>query len=260
LTDKADFRNKSAGRVWRVGFMTKGRQKRGTAELVPIVSPVDLDDESVGSVILATFGAVLVLIALFLPLFTVHYAPPGGSAVLYGHRVDAFTETITGWQFATTARFTDLVFILGILLLPILALVLSGAEGLKVLSLSVLALFEVVVALGWLILLGIGLIENSLVMPYGGEKTILSSFHQDPFSTGDSQTLQKLGLNNPPTPHFYATFGVGFILFAIGIVLGLIGLWKWVLGATVLTVIVLVILRFADHALFNDVSGFLLAS
>ncbi|HEX4833132.1 MAG TPA: hypothetical protein VH478_18790 [Trebonia sp.] len=37
-------------------------------------------------------------------------------------------------------------------------------------------------------------------------------------------------------------------------------LWKWVAGMAVLVVIFLVILRLADHSLFNSVSGFLLGA
>lgn len=221
-----------------------------------------MDDDDIVGVVIVTFGAVLVLIGLFLPLFTVHFDPPGGSATVYGHRVDAFTETITGWQFATTAQWTDILFVLGILILPVVTLTLSaaGLEAVQFITKPAMALFQIVVAVGWLLLLGIGLIENSLVMPTGGEKEILPSFHQDPFSTGYQQTVQRLGLNNPPTPHFSASFGVGWFLLLVGILIGLAGLWRWVIAMAVLVVVFLVILRFADHSLFNSVSGTLLGA
>jgi hypothetical protein len=221
-----------------------------------------MDDEGSGAVIIVTIGAALVLIGLFLPIFTVHYNPPGGSAIVYGHRMDAFTETITGWQFATTARWTDILFVLGILVLPVVTLVLSavGLGAVQFLTKPAMALFQIVVAVGWLLLLGVALIENYLVMPTGGKKEILASFHQDPFSTGYQQTLQHLGLNNPPTPHFSASFGAGWFLLLAGILIGLVGLWRWVIGMAVLVVVLLVILRFADHSLFNSISGALLGA
>jgi hypothetical protein len=219
-------------------------------------------DDDIAGVIAATFGAVLLFIGLFLPLFTVHFNPPGGSAVVYGQRMNAFSETITGWQFATTAQWTDILFVLGLLILPVMTLILAaaGLEGIEFVTKPAMALFQIVVAVGWLLLLGLGLVENSLVMPAGGEKEILPSFHQDPFSTGYSQTLQRLGLNNPPTPHFYATFGAGWFLLLAGILIGAVGLWRWVIGTAVVVVIFLLILRFADHSLFNTISGALLGA
>jgi len=176
--------------------------------------------------------------------------------------MDAFTDTITGWQFATTARWTDILFVLGILILPVVTLILSavGLEAVQFITKPAMALFQVAVAVGWLLLLGLGLLENSLVMPTGGEKEILTSFHQDPFSTGYQETIQRLGLNNPPTPHFSASFGVGWFLLLVGILVGLFGLWRWVIGTVVIVVVFLLILRFADHSLFNSISGFLLGA
>jgi hypothetical protein len=41
---------------------------------------------------------------------------------------------------------------------------------------------------------------------------------------------------------------------------GVIGLWRWVAGVAGLLVLVLVIMRFADHSLFNSISGYLLGA
>lgn len=208
----------------------------------------------------ATAGGLLIFIGLFLPLFTVHYSPPGGFAIVDGHRISAFTESISGWQFATTALWTNLLYVLGIFFLPIAGVILAAMdlEGAQFAVKPVVALFHIVVGVGWLLLLGLGLIEDSLVMPAAGEKEILPSFHQDPFSSGYASTLRSLGLNNPPTPHFSGSLGIGWFLVLIGVLVGVIGLWRWVAGVAVLLVFILVILRFADHSLFNSVSGYLL--
>jgi hypothetical protein len=48
-------------------------------------------------------GAIIMTVSLFLTLFTVTFSPPGGSALVGGHHINAFQETISGWSFATTA-------------------------------------------------------------------------------------------------------------------------------------------------------------
>lgn len=221
-----------------------------------------VDEDEIGPTIIVTVGAVLVLIGLLLPLFTVHFNPPGGSAIVDGHRIHSFTETITGWQFATTARWTDILYVLGLLILPVLTLILTltGAGAVQFLTKPAMALFQIVVAIGWLLLLGLGLLENYLVMPAGGKKAVLASFHTDPFSTGYQKVLDRLGLNHPPTPHFSGSFGAGWFLLLIGIIVGMVGLWRWVIGTAVVVVVFLVILRFADHSLFNSISGTLLGA
>jgi len=59
--------------------------------------------------VLRGVSATVVLVALSLPLFTVRYLPPGGSARLYKHRINAFVDPITGLQFATTAHWTHIL-------------------------------------------------------------------------------------------------------------------------------------------------------
>lgn len=222
---------------------------------------MDEDEGAVGFGV-ATVGGIIIFIGLFLPLFTVRYSPPGGSAIVDGNRINAFTESISGWQFATTALWSDVLYILGVLILPVAGLILAaaGLEGVQFVVKPVTALFHIAVGFGWLLLLGFGLIEDSLVMPSAGEKEILPSFHQDPFSSGYANTLHSLGLNNPPTAHFSGSLGVGWLLVLIGVLIGVIGLWKWVAGVAGFLVLVLVILRFADHSIFNSVSGFLLGA
>jgi hypothetical protein len=59
------------------------------------------------------------------------------------------------------------LYIPGIFFLPIAGLILAGmdVEGAQFLVKPVVALFHIVVGVGWLLLLGLGLIENYLVMP-----------------------------------------------------------------------------------------------
>lgn len=222
---------------------------------------MDEDEGFVGFGI-AAFGGLLILVGLFLPLFTLDYSPPGGSAIVDGNRIHAFTESISGWQFATTARFTDVLYVLGIFLLPIAGMIMAGAgiDGVQFVVKPVVALFHIVVGVGWLLLLGLGMIEDYLVMPAGGEKEILPSFHQDPFSSGYANVLRRLGLDNPPTAHFSGSLGIGWYLVLLGVIIGVVGLWRWVAGVAVFLVLVLIIMRFADHSLFNTVSGYLLGA
>jgi hypothetical protein len=91
-----------------------------------------LDYDEPGALAFTIAGAGFVLIALFLPLFTVHYSPPGGSAVLYGHRVATFVDNITGWQFAHAARWTHLLYVMGFLCPPIIGVILQSAGAAEV--------------------------------------------------------------------------------------------------------------------------------
>ncbi len=54
-------------------------------------------------------GAILAFIGLFLPLLIVTYTPLGGSAIVYGQRISAFTDVISGWQFASAAPYFKLL-------------------------------------------------------------------------------------------------------------------------------------------------------
>jgi hypothetical protein len=216
------------------------------------------DEDHGRSIVLMAVGAVVVLIALFLPLFTVRYAPPGGSAVLYGHSISAFTEKITGWQFATTASYTRLLWVF-VALLGITALRLfwavSGKEPATLPAAKyVHALAHSVIAVGWLLLLGFAVLVGTESMPTDGEKGVLASFATNPFSSAARNSL-----GNPTTAHLSATLGIGWILLLIGIALGALGIWKKVTITAVAVAALLFILHFVSHPLsvfVSDLVGF----
>jgi hypothetical protein len=218
-----------------------------------------VDEDGIGAVAVTAVAALALLVGLFLPLFTVRYAPPGGSGVVYGHPVGAFAETVTGWQFIATARWTELLYVVGLLALPAVTLIawLAGLGAAQYVTKPVMALCGTVVAAGCLLVLGLGLLARPLVMPAGGPTAILSSLHTDPFSSGYQQTVQALGLNNPPTPDFLASFGTGWFVLAAALLVVLIALWRWVAYVAVILAAVLVIFRFTDPALLTEASGYL---
>lgn len=221
-----------------------------------------MNEDGIGAVAATAFGALLLLTGLFLPLFTVHYTPPGGSGIVNGHPVAAFSETVSGWRFAATARWTAPLYVLGLVVLPLATLVLYklGLGAARFVTHPVMAFLGIVVAAGWLAYLGLELLPKNLVMPTGGEDEILASFHTDPLSSGYQQTMQALGLNNPPTPDLAASFGVGWFVLAAAILIGLVALWRWVAYIAVILIAVLLILRFTDHSLFNSATAYLLAA
>jgi hypothetical protein len=216
-------------------------------------------EDGIGAVAVTAVAALALLIGLFLPLFTVSYAPPGGAGVVNGQPMAAFTETVSGWRFITTARWTELAYVLALLILPMATLLawLAGFGAAQYVTKAVIALCGTVLATGCLLVLGLGLLANPLVMPAGGEKYILSSLHIDPFSSGYQQTVELLGLNNPPTPHFLASFGVGWYVLAAALGVILLVLWRWTAHVAVLLAVVLIIFRLTDPALLTAASGYL---
>ena len=219
-----------------------------------------MKEDGIGAVAVTAAAALALLIGLFLPLFTVTYAPPGGAGVVNGHPMNAFTETVSGWRFITTARWTELACVLTLLVLPVATLVawLAGFGAAQYVTKPVIALCGTVLATGCLLVLGLGLLANPLVMPEGGQDYILSSLHIDPFSSGYQQTVQLLGLNNnPPTPHFLASFGVGWYVLAAALGVTLLVLWRWTAHVAVLLAVVLIIFRLTDPALLTAASGYL---
>jgi hypothetical protein len=221
---------------------------------------VAVDDEEAGALVVVTFGALVVLIGLFLPLFTVHYAPPGGTGIVYGQRMDAFTQVITGWQFAgTAARWTGMLFVIGLLVLPFctLGMTMLGFWRIEYLTKPAMALCNIAVTAG-LLLLGLAVLQNRLVMPASGRQGMLAAFHLDPLAPDYQQALQRLGLNGSPTAHLYATFGVGWFVLAVGLLLGLLGLWRWVGSLAAVLAALLVVSRILDHPLYDWVSTWFL--
>ena len=218
-----------------------------------------MDEDGIGAVAVSAVAALVFFIGLFLPLFTVSYAPPGGSGVVNGHPMNAFTETVSGWRFIRTAYWTELAYVLTLLILPVVTLIawLFGLGAAQYVSKAVIALCGTVLATGCLLVLGLGLLANPLVMPEGGEKSILTSLHADPFSSGYQQTVQLLGLNNLPTPHFLATFGVGWYVLAAALGITLLALWRWTAHIAVILAALLIILRFTDPAMLTTASGYL---
>lgn len=218
-----------------------------------------MDENRIGAVAVTAVAALALLVGLFLPLFTVRYAPPGGVGIVNGHPMGAFTESVTGWQFISTAHWTELLYVLGLLVLPVATLIawLAGLGAAQYVTKPVMALCGTVVAAGCLLVLGLGLLAKPLVMPTGGESAILSSLHTDPFSSGYQQTVQALGLNSPPTPDFLASFGTGWFVLAAAVLIVLIALWRWVAYVAVILAAVLIIFRFTDPALLTEAAGYL---
>jgi hypothetical protein len=151
--------------------------------------------------------------------------------------------------------------VLCLLILPVLTLILwkAGLGAARFVTKPVMTLSGIALAAGWLFL-GLGLVASNLVMPTGGVKEVLPSFHLDPLSSGYQQAMRVLGLNNPPTPYFAASFGAGWFVLAAGILIGLIALWRWVGWIAVLLVAALLIVRFTDHSLFNSACDYLFAA
>ncbi len=218
-----------------------------------------VEEDGIWAVAVTAVAALALFIGLFLPLFTISYAPPGGTGVVYGQPVNAFSETVSGWRFITTARWTELACVLALLILPLVTLIgwLAGLGAAQYVTKPVMALCGTVLAAGCLLVLGLGLLANPLVMPEGGEKYILSSLHTDPFSSGYQQTVQLLGLDNPPTPHFLASFGVGWYVLAAALGLTLLVLWRWTAHVAVILAAALIIFRFTDPALLTTASAYL---
>lgn len=218
-----------------------------------------MKEDGIGAVAVTAVAALALLIGLFLPLFTVSYAPPGGAGVVNGQPMTAFTETVSGWRFITTARWTELAYVLALLILPMATLIawLAGFGAAQYVTKAIIALCGTVLATGCLLVLGLGLLANPLVMPEGGEKYILSSLHTNPFSSGYQQSVQLLGLNNPPTPDFLASFGVGWYVLAAALGIMLLVLWRWTAHVAVILAAMLIIFRFTDPALLTAASGYL---
>jgi hypothetical protein len=212
-------------------------------------------DDSVGALVLTTLGAIAVFIAMFLPLFVVHYSPPGGSAVLYGQRVKAFTDTISGWSFANAAQWTHLLWVAGILAMPVLIGIFTALEidAGKITTKFMHSLFHVVIAFGWLLVLGIGLLEDTLTMPRNGEQGILPEFQKSPFTPGYQQSLP-----GGVTPHLSASFGPGWFVLLAGIILGILGLWRLIIVVTIGTILTFVLTHFFAHGVFNWLVSWLL--
>jgi hypothetical protein len=219
-----------------------------------------VEEDGIGAVAVTAVAALALFIGLFLPLFTIHYAPPGGAGTVNGHPMNAFSETVSGWRFIRTAHWTELVYVLALLILPVVTLLawLAGLGAVQYVTKLLMALCGIALAAGCLLVLGLGLLANPLVMPEGGEQYVLSSLHADPFSSGYQQSVQLLGLNhNPPTPHFLASFGAGWYVLAAALGVTLLVLWRWTAHVAVLLAAILIIFRFTDPALLTTASGYL---
>ena len=107
------------------------------------------------------------------------------------------------------------------------------------------ALWTVILAFGWLGILGIGILEGYLTMPANGEQGILPSFEANPLAPGYQ------AVPGPPTPHFSPSFGLGFWLLFAGLIVGGLGVWKFILPIGVASVLLLTITHFFAHPVFT---------
>lgn len=218
-----------------------------------------MEKEGIGTVRATVIAALVLFVGLFLPLFTVRYAPPGGWGTVDGHQVGAFAETVSGWQFVTSAHWTEVLFTLGLLGLPVVALLAWGSDATSVLSAvkAGMALCGVALAAGCLLVLGLGLLASPMVMPTGGEGGVLAALHADPFASGYQRVAAALGLNSMPTPYLFASFGAGWFAVAAALAVTLGALWRWTAEVAMFIVAVAVLLRFTDPALLASASGWI---
>jgi hypothetical protein len=215
--------------------------------VVACASVAIVEDNEAGGIVLTTLGAILMFIGFFFTLFTVRYAPPGGSGIVGGHRISAFTDAIGGWQFAFDAQWTHLLAAIGIFVTPIIVLVFNKATdgSIRYLAHPLQALWTAILAFGWLGILGIGILEGYLTMPANGEQGILPSFEANPLAPGYQ------GVPGPVTPHFTPSFGIGFWLVLAGLVIGALGVWQFVIPIGIASILLLTITHFVDHPLFT---------
>lgn len=215
-------------------------------------------------------GACIVLIALFFPLFTVTYNPPGGSALVAGHRISAFVDTIGGWEFANSAAYfrllPTLVFMFISAGLGLLRLWLpDGTANTVIQALSNVfkihfvkiandylhAFIHIIIAFSWLLVLLLAMIIGTPAMPVSGEAGILPSFQVPPYAPAAAHPV------TVEVPHLSVTIGIGYFILLLGIIIGGLAVFKKVVRIVIALLVILPILYFVDKAIFQQVIQFL---
>jgi vacuolar-type H+-ATPase subunit I/STV1 len=210
-------------------------------------------------------GAVIAFIALFFPLLTVTYAPPGGSGTVYGKKMYAFVDSISGWQFANTAAYFKLLPSIAILFatvgLSIIASIFSPdtaehitnwlgqiSHPIEIASDALRAFVYILISLGWLVVLLFAAVFGSVDMPRNGEAGILPAFQIPPFSVAAQAAPP-----TSPTPYLSASLGLGFYLLALGLIIGGLAIFKKVVAVAVGTGIILLLLFFIERSWCLDI-------
>lgn len=235
----------------------------GVLNKKPVLSPKQLI--AIGT------GAVFVLVGMFLTAITVTYDPPGGSALVNGHRFAAFTESISGWTLATTSRFTrlepalfGLLTIAGVGLIRLWSEVGTGnaarfltfgpvrallsRKSAHLLDL-IHAFIHVIIAFTWMASLGIAVAWGTVTMPPNGRPGILQEMGKNP--GGPVRVHDPTVPIATGTPHLHGALGIGFWLLSIGIVVGGIAVIKKVGIVLVTLVVTMPILYLVDRSLYT---------
>lgn len=205
-------------------------------------------------------GACIAFIALFFPLFTVMYNPPGGSAIVAGHRIPAFVDVISGWQFADTAAYFRLlptiIFLFSLtglrafipLVFPHKLVQGNMASTARAFHDYLYAFIHVLISSGWLLLLFLAIIIGTPAMPVTGEAGILPAFQIPPSAPNQPITVE--------VPHLSASIGLGYFLLLLGIAIGGLAVFKKVVQIGVFLLVVLLITYFVNREFFQLVIQF----
>src|SRR5205809_4295010 len=189
-----------------------------------------MDQEQYKRAVMTFCGGIIALVALFFPLLTVTYAPPGGSAIVYGQRMAAFVYTMNGWQFANRATYfllrPTIILLLSLAGIDFIRLLLPSSSASSVISTIahifhlkptgiildfVQAFVHVVISFTWLLVLLLVVIFASVTMPTSGEAGIAASFQVTPQLMPTGQAAIGPG----PTPYLSAALDIGYYLLLI---------------------------------------------
>ncbi|TWF82844.1 hypothetical protein FHX73_14326 [Kitasatospora viridis] len=193
-------------------------------------------------------GAALLAVALFLPVLSFRYAPPGGAGIVAGHSIKAFTDPITGWQLAQQSWSHIRLFfgfVIVRLLLPIApGLAAQVRRKLQVSASYSHALVHILFVVALLAMIGLAVAVGTVVMPANGEAGIADSLHNTKsIIPGDSVPADA---NDPGTPYLAASLGAGFYFLAAGMLVSAVSMWRKVVLAFVALIAVIIVLSFID--------------
>ncbi|HZO73908.1 MAG TPA: hypothetical protein VFB60_17020 [Ktedonobacteraceae bacterium] len=229
-----------------------------------------MDSTSKGYLGQIVAGACIVLIALFFPLFTVTYNPPGGSAIIAGHRISAFVDVISGWKFADSAAYfrlrpaIEFMFVSAGVGLIRLCLPDKAANAVisilshifkqplvKIANDYLHAFMHIIIAFSWLVVLLLAILIGTPAMPVSGEAGILPAFQVPPYAPAAAQPV------TVEVPHLSAAIGIGYLILLFGIAIGGLAVFKKIIHIVIALIVILPILYFVDKAIFQQVILFL---